>query len=88
MKIYVVMDNEEIYGTFSTLEKAKDYVIDLVTLERDRFGDNVIPYYSIYSTLLDDNKIDKGLFSNAEFEWEVYDDEQLTSDDIKRRNEQ
>lgn len=85
MKIYVVMDVEEIYGTFSTLEKAKDYVSDLVNLERYKFGDTVIPYYSIYSTLLDDNKVDERLFSNAEFEWEVYDDEQLTEDDLKRR---
>ncbi|WP_057198035.1 hypothetical protein [Apilactobacillus kunkeei] len=75
MKIYVVMDNDDIYGTFSTLEKAKDYVSDLVNLERYKFGDNVIPYYSISSTLLDDNKIVNGLFPSAKFEWEVYDDE-------------
>lgn len=87
MKVYVVMDVEEIYGTFSTLKKAKDYVSDLVNLERYKFGDNTIPYYSIYCTLLDDNKIEKGLFSTAKFEWEVYDDEQITADDLKRRNE-
>lgn len=54
MKIYVVMDNENIYGTFSTLENAKNHVKkiiheDIVVYDREK----MFIEYVVYSFVLD-----------------------------------
>ena len=77
MRIYVVSSFEDIFGTFSSLEKAKSYVSDLVNKDIDNHGDLAKPYYSV-----DSFELDKELDFSKEiprFEWAVDGDEEILS---------
>lgn len=79
MKVYVVSAFEDVYGVFSSLEKAKSYVRDLVNKDIDNYGDFVNSYYSV-----DSFKLDKEYDFSKEiprFEWAVDDDEEILSND-------
>lgn len=79
MKIYVVSAYEDIYGVFSSLEKAKSYVGDLVNKDIDAHGDLIDPYYSV-----DSFELDKEYDFSEEiprFEWAFDSDEEVLSND-------
>ena len=79
MKIYVVSAFEDIYGVFSSLEKAKSYVNDLVKRDIDNDDDLLEPYYSV-----DSFELDKEYDFSKEiprFEWAVDGDEEILSND-------
>lgn len=73
MRVYIVSAYEDIYGAFSTLEKAKSYVSYLVKED----GDLAKPYYSV-----DSFELDKGLDAWGEIprlEWSFDGDEEVLS---------
>lgn len=77
MRIYVVSSFEDVFGTFSSLEKAKSHVSDLVNEEIDNHGDLANPYYSV-----DSFELDKGIDNWGEisrFEWAFDGDEEVLS---------
>lgn len=79
MKIYVVSAYEDIYGVFSSLEKAKSYVNDLVKRDIDNHGDSLEPYYSVDSFELNkEYDFSEGL---PKFEWGIDGDGEILSND-------
>lgn len=79
MKVYVVSAFEDIYGVFSSLEKAKSYVGDLVNKDIDTHGDLIDPYYSVDSFELDkEYEFSEGL---PKFEWAIDGDGEILSND-------
>lgn len=57
MKIYVVMDNEDICGTFSTLEKAKKHVEKMIDEDVIDARDKMFVNYYVYSFVLDKSEL-------------------------------
>lgn len=57
MKIYVVMDIDDIYGIFSTLEKAKKHVLKMIDKDVDMGIDKTLVNYSINSFVLDKSEL-------------------------------
>lgn len=75
MRIYIVIDYDDVYGAFSTLEKAKSYASYL----EHEDGDLEKPYYSVVSF-----ELDKELDVWKEiprFEWAFDGDEEVLSND-------
>lgn len=58
MKVYVATDIDEIYGIFSTLEKAKKHVLKMVNEDVDSDIDKTLINYSVNSVVLDKSTLE------------------------------
>lgn len=58
MKVYVATDIDEIYGIFSTLEKAKKHVLKMVNEDVDRDIDKTLINYVVSSVVLDKSTLE------------------------------